>query len=210
LIPDRLGILNSSYFETEDILGLSEKILGKLLISTIDQKLCVSRIVELEAYKAPEDKGSHAYDNKRTKRTEVMFGPPGRAYVYLCYGIHKMLNIVSAKENMAHAILIRAVEPLHGVNTMMERRNTENIHQVGSGPGKLCQALGIDMQHNGLDLCNEHSELYIADAKYLNKDDIIRSPRVGIAYAQECAHWPWRFRIKGSPFTSLPKNVSYS
>lgn len=209
MIPDHLSILNPSFFETEDILSLSEKILGKTLISTVNQKLCISKIVELEAYKAPEDKGSHAYDNKRTKRTEVMFGPPGRAYVYLCYGIHKMLNIVTAQENIAHAILIRAVEPLQGIDVMMERRNTGNIHQVGSGPGKLCQALGIDMHHNGLDLCHDRSEICIADAKCLNEDEIIKSPRVGIAYAQECAHWPWRFRIKDSPFTSLPKNVSY-
>ncbi len=209
MIPDELNILSASYFETEDILALSEKMLGKLLISTKDQNLCISRIVEVEAYKAPEDKGSHAYGNRRTKRTEVIFGPPGKAYVYLCYGIHKMLNIISGRENLAHAILIRAVEPLEGIDTMLERRKVKNIHQLGSGPGKLCQALGIEMHHNGLDLCNKRSVLCIADAHCINEDEILRSPRVGISYAEECAHWPWRFRIKDNPFTSLPKNISY-
>lgn len=201
-------LLNKSILQGEDTLYLAKYLLGKILISKIDGKECVTRIVETEAYKAPEDKGSHAYNNKRTSRTEVMFHSGGISYVYLCYGIHNMLNVVTGPVDEAHAILIRAVEPLSGLELMRERRNSP-MKQLTNGPGKLSKALGITRSHNNLDLCDMDSPIYLCDHTDIPQHQILEGPRVGIAYAEECALWPWRFRIKDNPWTSLPDKVVY-
>jgi len=198
-----------AFYLTKDIIGLAQKLLGQRLITTIAGQQCSATIVETEAYKAPDDKGSHAYLNKRTKRTEVMFGPGGHSYIYLCYGLHQMFNVVSGPVDTAHAILIRAVEPVTGLQHMTKRRkNTQGV-RLTNGPGKLCQALGINKALNGIDLTNIHSPIWIAQDKHIAQEDITASPRVGIAYAQECALYPWRFRIKANAYTSLPHTVHY-
>lgn len=200
--------LNKETFLSEDVLFLAQYLLGKMLVSQINGKECVVKIVETEAYKAPEDKGSHAHNNKRTKRTETMFLEGGITYVYLCYGIHNMLNVVTGPIDSAHAILIRAVEPIQGINAMIERRGATG-QALTNGPGKLCQALGITRDHNGIGLCNSRSALWIADNESIPDSFILSGPRVGIAYAEECAHWPWRFRVKGNKWTSPPDMVMY-
>ncbi len=201
--------IEKSIYLNQDILFLAQFFLGKFLISQVENKVCITKIVETEAYKAPHDKGSHAFDNKRTKRTEIMFHEGGVSYVYLCYGIHNMLNIVTSVQDEAHAILIRAVEPLTGIDFMKSRRKIKPIKQLANGPGKLCQALGITREHNGNPYYSAKSLIWIGDNKTISDTEIIKSPRVGIAYAEECAHWPWRFRIKDNPFTSPPAQVVY-
>ncbi len=201
-------LIDKSILQNEDTIYLARHLLGKLLISQIDGQECVTRIVETEAYKAPEDKGSHAYNNKRTKRTEVMYHSGGSSYVYLCYGIHNMLNVVTGPEDQAHAVLIRAVEPLSGWEVMRNRRQAPD-KQLTNGPGKLCKALGITRAHNKIDLCDKDSPIYLCDQSAIPQQQILEGLRVGIAYAEECAHWPWRFRIKDNHWTSIPDVVVY-
>ena len=195
----------------EDVVHIAKRLLGATISTKFDGELTSGIIVESEAYKAPEDKGSHAYANRRTTRTETLFGPPGNAYVYLCYGLHHLFNVVTASQGLAHAVLIRAIEPVKGREVMTRRRNLKRPKfNLTNGPGKLSQALGITTKHNGQRLLGPTSMISInltPDPVPSNK--IICSPRVGIAYAEECAHWPWRFRIVNNSWTSLPKEVSY-
>lgn len=202
-------IIPQSVYLDNDILQLAEFFLGKIIISNINDQRTVARIVETEAYRAPDDKGSHAFKDKRTERTKTMFQRGGVAYVYLCYGLHNMLNIVSGNENEAHAILIRAVEPVEGKEIMINRRNGISDYRLTNGPGKLCQALGISRSHDSIMLYDHQSALCIAHDMNIPGSQIIRSPRVGIAYAEECAHWPWRYRVKNNPWTSKPDVVKY-
>ncbi len=194
-----------------DVENIARKILGTTISSNIDGFKTSGIIVETEAYKAPEDKGSHAFENRRTKRTEVLFGQAGTAYVYLCYGLHHLTNIVTGPVNTAHAILIRAIEPLEGVEIMMKRRKVKDLsHNLTNGPGKLSQALGISIELNNYNFMDGDPTLSLDWAgNSLSEKEIISSPRVGIAYAGECAKWPWRFRIGNNPWTSLPHNVTY-
>ena len=136
-----------------------------------------------------------------------MFGEGGVAYVFLCYGIHHLFNIVTGKEDMAHAVLIRAIEPIENLPKMLERRNFDQVKsQLTAGPGVMSKALGIKTTHTGYDLCLPNSEIWLESRdQMLNEDQIIASPRVGVAYAEECAAWPWRFRIKDSRWTSPAK-----
>jgi DNA-3-methyladenine glycosylase len=140
-----------------------------------------------------------------------MFAEGGKAYVYLCYGIHHLFNIVTGEADMAHAILVRAVEPVDNLEAMLARRKMEKVkRQLTAGPGVLSQALGIRKEHTGTDLLNRKSPIWIEDrGLHFSEENITASPRVGIAYAKECANWPWRFRVKDSKWTSKPETVSY-
>jgi DNA-3-methyladenine glycosylase len=159
-------------------------------------------IVETEAYNGRNDKACHAHLNTRTKRTEVMYGEPGHAYVYLCYGIHNLFNIVTNREGLADAILIRTIEPLEGIDEMLIRRNKEKLGpSVGNGPGILSQALAINRDHYGIDLLGD--TIWIEDRQIkVNDDSIEASERIGIDYAEEDAKLPWRFTLKGSKWVS--------
>ncbi len=196
---------------SEDVVSLAQILLGATISTTIGGITTAGIITETEAYKAPEDKGSHAHGNKRTKRTETLFAEAGTSYVYLCYGIHHLFNIVTGPKDVAHAVLIRAIEPCLGKDDMWTRRSIKSKgHSLTNGPGKLSQALGIKTAHNGINLLSDGSPIKITlSERQLASKEIIASPRVGIAYAKECAHWPWRFRIKDNPWTSLPHEVSY-
>jgi len=193
----------------DNVVSIAKYLLNKYLVCTIENKKSVSLIVETEAYKAPKDKASHAYNNKRTARTEVMFGQAGRSYVYLIYGIHNMLNVVTGPEGSAHAVLIRALHPLAGLETPAKKKLNPKATRLTNGPGKLCKALGITRTHNDLNLLSNKSLLYLASNTDLTDDEIVAGPRVGIAYAEECAVYPWRFRVKGSEWTSRPDVVKY-
>lgn len=163
----------------------------------------MGKIVETEAYKAPEDKASHAYGNRVTKRTQIMFENGGKAYVYLCYGVHHLFNVVVGQEGLAHAILVRALEPVQGIKHMMERRNIKtSTYRLTNGPGILSKAMGITTAWNGASLL-KRQDIWIEmrDAS-LQSQDIIASPRVGVAYAEECALWKWRFRIRNNFWSS--------
>lgn len=199
--------LPASFYTRTDVVQISKDLLGKVLVTNIDSEITSGIIVETEAYKAPEDKASHAYNNRLTERTKVMFEEGGIAYVYLCYGIHHMFNVVTGKKGMAHAILIRAIEPLDNIPLMLSRRNRPKANrQLTGGPGVLGKALGITTQYTGTSLISSDSFIWLEDRGISStEEEIIASPRVGIDYAAECADWNWRFRVKGSAWTSPAK-----
>ena len=205
-------LLKPEFYRRREVLEIAQDLLGMVLLSRVDGKETKGIIVETEAYKAPEDRGSHAFGNLRTKRTEVMFQNGGCAYVYLCYGIHQMFNIVTSIEGEAHAILVRALKPISGERTMIERRAMhQSSFNISNGPGKLTMALGIDRRHNGTNLWDHDSLLTISDEGFrVSRKSIIKGPRVGIAYAKEWAKMPWRFRIRNSSWTSKPDIVDYN
>lgn len=157
-------------------------------------------IVETEAYSRKE-RGCHAFGNRMTKRNEVMFKSGGYAYVYLCYGIHNLFNIVTNEPGVADAILIRALEPLEGVDVMMKRMNAPSQNRITSGPGKLTKALGIDRSLNGAWLMD--NKVWVEDFGHkIKKADILARERIGIDYAGEDAKLPWRFIIHGNRWVS--------
>lgn len=199
--------LHKSFFTREDVVQISKDLLGKYLVTNFDNQLTAGKIVETEAYRAPDDKACHAYLNKNTKRTKTMFEEGGVAYIYLCYGIHHLFNVVTAKVGMAHAVLIRAIEPTDNIEQMLERRAKEKVsRQLTGGPGVMSKALGITKQFTGVTLLAEDSPIWIEDRGLsLTNEEIIASPRVGVDYAEECALWDWRFRIKNSKWTSPAK-----
>jgi DNA-3-methyladenine glycosylase len=197
--------LTKDFYQREDVVCISRELIGKYLFSNIDGLLTGGRIVETEAYKGPEDKACHAHLNRRTKRTEIMFWQGGVAYVYLCYGIHALFNIITGLQGYPHASLIRAIEPTAGLPVMLERRKKNNIEpSLTAGPGSLTAALGITCAHYGTDLTG--NLIWLEDRnEQVAQEQIIASPRVGIGYAEEHIHLPWRFRLKGSQWTSKAK-----
>jgi DNA-3-methyladenine glycosylase len=193
-----------SFYLRDDVLAIARELLGKVLVTNIEGEYTSGRIVETEAYAGELDKASHA-SKGRTERTEVMFGSGGRAYVYLCYGIHQMFNIVTAKEGVPHAILIRAVEPLEGKEIILERTGKKVWDEsITGGPGRVGKAFGFHTSQCGLSLIG--NELFIGDDGFmLDENDIIASPRIGVAYAGEHAEWHYRFNIKGNKYVSGKK-----
>lgn len=186
-------ILPAEYYLNEDVLVLSRDLLGKYLFTKIDGIITGGMIIETEAYRGPEDRASHAYGGRRTARNEVMYSSGGVSYVYLCYGIHYLFNIVTNRVDTPHAILVRAIQPEVGIEMMLIRRKKQKIDStLTSGPGSLTQALGIKIIHNGLPLAGP--AIWIEDRK-IKPAHIIASPRVGIDYAGPDAALPWRFRI---------------
>ena len=198
--------LTASFYLRDDVVAIAQELLGTILVTEWEGVRTTARIVETEAYRGPEDKASHAYNNRRTARTEVMFGPGGHAYVYLCYGIHHLFNVVTGPAEIPHAVLVRAVEPLVGIDIMMARRQRTQPKKLTSGPGLVGQALGLSTIHSGLALTTGDS-IWI-EAQGLEKDEaIVSSPRIGVDYAGECATWPWRFYLAGNPWVSGKRNV---
>lgn len=199
--------LQFSYYQNQDVIFLAKDLLGKVLFTEIDGEITSGIIVETEAYFGIQDKASHAYDGRRTNRTEIMYSEGGISYVYLCYGIHHLFNIVTSIKGEPHAVLIRAIEPLKGKNLMELRRNMPATKSsITSGPGSAAKALGIDRNFNGKDLTGEEIWLEDKGIRY-TEDEIAATPRVGIAYAQEHALLPWRFFVKGNKYVSKPNKV---
>jgi len=180
---------------------LARNLIGRELHSRISGRNTIGIIVETEAYSGAVDKASHAYQNKRTPRTEVMFGEPGRSYVYLCYGIHHLFNIVVSPKGVADAILIRAIEPTYGMKIMSERRNNPGIGNLTSGPAKLSQAFGITTASNNCSLFSKTDDLWIEEGKD-SGFDVTASKRIGVDYAGEDADLPWRFYINDNKWVS--------
>lgn len=199
--------LDRNFFEREDVLAISKALLGKFLVSKIGGQYSSGMIVETEAYRAPDDKACHAYNNRLTNRTRTMFGNPGHAYIYLCYGIHHLFNVVTAPKGIAHAILVRAIEPVDNIDLMLIRRGFNQLKpQLTAGPGVMTKALGITTLLDNTDMTSPESPIWLEDRKEIvTEDQIIASPRVGVAYAEECALWDWRFRIKNNPYSSRAK-----
>lgn len=198
-----IDILPQSFYLEGDVVHISKKLLGKLLVTDIDNRLTISRIVETEAYDGRMDKACHAYPNRKTPRTEVMFKEGGRSYVYLCYGIHSLFNIVTHAQNEPNAVLIRAVEPIMGLEIMVSRRNIKSPINLTNGPGKLASALGITRDFNDVLLFDPASPIYIAEERDdAGKPEIVQTKRIGVDYAEEDALLPWRFYIKDNPYVS--------
>lgn len=195
--------LPAAYFKNEDTLFLSRDLLGKFLITNLnDHGETGGMIVETEAYMAPDDKASHAYNFRRTERTEVMYRSGGIAYVYLCYGMHHLFNIITHKVDMPHAILIRALEPTDGIEAMLARcGKMKTTPRLTSGPALLTKALGIRNIHTGVNLSED--QIWIEDRGIsIPEERIEATPRIGIDYAEEFKTVPWRFTIKGHPSLS--------
>ena len=201
---EKLGL---SFYTGEDVVQIAKTLLGKRLVTEFDGQRTAGRIVETEAYRGPDDKACHAWMNRRTARTEIMFAEGGHAYVYLCYGIHHLFNIVTGKKDMAHAVLVRAVEPIENVELMLARRNMPKpTFNLSAGPGTLTKALGIHTGHTGLSLVEKGTPIWLEDTgEHIAEENIVASPRVGVDYAGECALWDWRFRVRGSKWTSRAK-----
>jgi DNA-3-methyladenine glycosylase len=188
-------------FYAQSTLQVARKLLGKYLVRNHPDGKTVGKIVETEAYVGPHDLACHAAKG-RTARTEVMFGPPGHAYVYFIYGVYYCLNIVTEEVGHASAVLIRALEPVEGIELMQQRRGTQKLHSLASGPGKLCLAMAIDKTLNGVDMCRGNI-LYVED-RGEPRPKIVARPRIGVDYAGKWKDKPWRFLIRGSEFVSKP------
>ncbi len=200
--------LSINFYTRKNVVTIAKDLLGKLLITKFEGILTAGRIVETEAYNGATDKASHAFGNRRTQRTEVMFATGGTSYVYLCYGMHHLFNVVTNMAEIPHAVLIRAVEPVIGVETMLMRTKKDKLDfTITKGPGNVSKALGITTQQTGVSLLND--ELFIADDGYIvNKNRILATPRIGVIYAEEDALLPYRFIIKGNPFVSGKKSLT--
>lgn len=193
--------LPESFYQRTNVVRIARDLLGKSLFTNRDGEVSGGMIVETEAYSWKE-RGCHAYGGRKTARNAVMFGPGGHSYVYMCYGIHFLFNVVTNTSGTADAVLIRALEPHTGIETMEKRRGTLlNPFHLSSGPGKLTRALGIDRAWNGLSLMADR--IWIADeGRRVPSSNVVASPRIGIDYAGEDAALPWRFYIKGNPWVS--------
>ncbi len=196
--------LPAAFYTRSDVVALARELLGKKLVTQVDGVRTSGLIVETEAYRAPDDKACHAFNNRRTPRTEVMFARGGHAYVYLCYGIHHLFNVVTGPEGMAHAVLIRAVEPLENPAVMLERRRLPALRpQLSAGPGVLTKALGITTSLTGSDMTRDESPVWLEYHDDPPPPEYIGyGPRIGVESAGECALWPWRFWLKNSPWVS--------
>ncbi len=191
-------VLNEAFYRRSSVIRIAQELLGKGLFTKINGKITSGRIVETEAYSWKE-RGCHAYNNRMTARNEVMFGNGGQAYVYLCYGIHHLFNVVTNRDGKADAVLIRALEPMEGIDEMSKRTGKPTTNRITSGPGKLTRALGIDRSHNGTPLISNN--LWLSDIGFsVPKKEIVSGPRIGIDYAGPDALLPWRFTIADSPW----------
>jgi DNA-3-methyladenine glycosylase len=184
----RPGKLPRSFY-ARPVLQVARDCLGKILVHQGRRGTTSGRIVEAEAYRGPEDRAAHSWRGRPTPRTRAMFGPPGYAYVFFVYGMHWHFNLVTGKEGTPHAVLIRSLEPLEGLDLMAIRRGVAKDRvELTNGPGRLCQALGIDREQYGADLCGDR--IYLLDAP---RSRARRTPRIGVDYAGAWAHKPWRF-----------------
>lgn len=193
------SILPRSFYTRPGVVDIARELLGKVLYTSINGQVSAGIITETEAYAGITDKASHAYNNRRTARTEIMFHQGGTAYVYLCYGIHSLFNIVTSVADEPHAVLIRGILPLRGVETMKLRSGKPKISESdGIGPGKVARLLGIVVRHSGLDMCDEAvsgDRIWVQDEEVrVSEDEIVIGPRIGIDYAGEDALLPYRFR----------------
>lgn len=197
--------LPASFYLRSSVVGIARDLLGKVLVTDIGGLRTAGMITETEAYEGVSDCASHAYNHRRTRRTEVMYAEGGTAYVYLCYGIHHLFNVVTNKKEIPHAVLVRSVEPLEGLGVMLQRRNKiKPVRELTSGPGALSQALGIKTSDSGESLLANC--IWIEDRGItVARKNIIAGTRIGVAYAGEDALLPYRFYIEGNQWVSKPR-----
>ena len=195
--------LNRSFYERDDVVQIARDLVGKFVFTHFSGSLTGGRITETEAYNGRTDKACHAF-LKRTKRTEIMYHGGGLAYVYLCYGIHEMLNIVTNREGLADAILVRAIEPIAGRDIMEQRRGGAKGYKLTAGPGNVTKSLGINRSQMGVSFVDS-DEIWLAETDLSQPVELVVDRRVGVDYAEEDALLPWRFFEEGSKWISKPK-----
>jgi DNA-3-methyladenine glycosylase len=202
LMESDCEILQHSFYDRPDVTIIAKELLGKVLVTNFNNEITSGRIVETEAYNGAVDRASHAYGNRRTNRTEVMFGKPGTAYVYLCYGIHHLFNVVTNRQEIPHAILIRAIDPLSGVEIMQDRTRKRVLdNTLTRGPGNVSKALGIFTYHSGLDLMTSEIKILDDGFRYAKKE-IGVTTRIGVDYAGPDALLPYRYIVKDNVYVS--------
>ena len=192
--------MNHLFFR-QNTVELARKLLGCLLVHRTPDGVAGGMIVEAEAYVGAIDKACHAYRN-RSERTEIMYHDGGYTYVYFIYGMHYCFNVVTGPEGEGNAVLVRALEPVIGLDLMQRRRNTRTVQNLCNGPGRLCQALAITKNEYGLNLCAVDSPLRLLRYRHIPDAQIVATPRINVAYAEEAAAWPWRFYVKENPYVS--------
>jgi DNA-3-methyladenine glycosylase len=199
--------LPPSFYNRPDVLVIARELLGKVLVTEINGVRTSGIIVETEAYNGIVDRASHAWNGRRSNRTEVMYAPGGIVYVYLCYGIHNLFNVVTNMQDIPHAVLVRGLEPLEGIETMLERTGKKLVRpDLTAGPGSLSKALGITTALTGRSLLGD--TIWIEDRHIrIKKADIEAGTRVGVAYAKEDALLPYRFSIRGNKWVSKGKGL---
>ena len=200
-LETRNSKLPREFYIRPNVLTVARELLGKLLVvRSKNGKRISGRIVEVEAYRGPQDRAAHSYGGRRTKRTEPMYGIGGTAYVFFVYGMYNQFNVVTNLVDVPHAILIRAVEPVEGIEFMRRRRGKQTDRNLTNGPGKLCLAMDIDRRLDGADLLG--NKVWLEDGEKIPRRQIMSGPRIGIDYAEEWKDKPWRFWVLGSPFAS--------
>ncbi len=188
--------LSKDFYLQDDVVSLSKQLLGKVLFTKDEKTVTAGIITETEAYAGETDKASHAYGGRRTERTETMYAEGGISYVYLCYGMYSLFNVVSNKKDIPHAVLVRAIQPIEGIKKILERRNSEKLKKgLTTGPGKVSMALGINFRsHNAQDLSGR--KIWIEDQGIVIPEKLInKGPRIGVDYAGEDAKLPYRFWV---------------
>ncbi len=194
--------LPREFYTRPSVLTVARDLLGRaLVVPARDGRRVSGVIVETEAYRGPEDRASHAWGGRRTRRTETMYAIGGTAYVYFVYGMYHQFNVVTNVADVPHAVLVRALEPVEGIELMRRRRPGRPDRGLTSGPGKLCVALGIDRGLDGADLLGDRVWIE-AGPRGVARTAVATGPRVGIDYAEEWVDRPWRFWIRGNPFVS--------
>ncbi|MBK8712570.1 MAG: DNA-3-methyladenine glycosylase [Niastella sp.] len=196
-----------SFYTKKDVVQIAKELIGMLVVTRIDDALTIARIVETEAYKGITDRASHSYNGKRTARNEHMYMCAGTVYIYICYGMHQMLNVVTNEKEIPDAILIRAVEPVAGIETMLERTGKEmGDVTLTRGPGNLAKAMGIQKKYSGIHFTGNEIMLYQDEESKIPIQKIGISKRIGVASAGADALLPYRFYLKGNKYVSASPN----
>ena len=191
-----------SFYERKDVVKIARELLGKIVVTNFDGQITSGKVVETEAYVGLTDKASHSFAGKRTSRNEHMYSAAGTAYIYICYGMHQMLNVVTNEKEIPDAVLVRAIEPVEGIEIMQQRTGKkENDKTITRGPGNVGKALGIFKHHSGLFLLDQ--EIYLLDdGKKIPGEAIGVSKRIGVESAGADALRPYRFYLKGNKYVS--------
>jgi DNA-3-methyladenine glycosylase len=194
--------LSLSFYNRQDVVKIAKELLGKIIVTNFDDQITSGRIVETEAYEGIIDRASHSFGGRRTARNEHMYSTAGTAYIYICYGMHQMMNIVTNEKEIPDAVLIRAIEPLEGIDVMLKRTGKKTCDKtLTRGPGNVGKSLGIFKHHSGLYLLD--NEIYLLeDSKKIPDEEIGISKRIGVESAGEDALLPYRFYVKGNKYVS--------
>lgn len=196
-----------SYYVNDDVESIAGSLLGKILFSRVNNKITAGIITETEAYKGVSDKASHAFGGRRTKRNEVMYNQGGVSYVFLCYGVHCLLNVVTAYIDIPHAVLLRGIYPIIGIKHMLARTGKSKAdYNLTNGPGKLTKALGVNITHNNISF--QGNNLWIENSGIdIKKQDFVIGPRIGVGYAAEDRGLPYRFMLTADSIVHLKQNL---